>query len=255
MLAVANIATIVAMKQISWQTCAQTLLNLVFPRGCAGCGFCDEVLCPQCVARFHAWRVATLPATLIGYRYACADYSHEVRRAILAWKDHDDVACDYPFAVALATLVKTVLVTWLRINNIQHVAIVPIASSRSSQHNRGRRHLEPLAKFVASALQSEGLQARYVDALVMNPHVNHKSVQHAGARYRAHRALHAFTLRERSLIPGSFVILMDDIVTTGATMNSCVRVLNDAHMHVVAGFSLACVTSEDVKGWQTSSTS
>ncbi len=49
----------------------------------------------------------------------------------------------------------------------------------------------------------------------------------------------AFRCRESSRIAGRTVLLVDDVVTTGATMNECARVLKDCGANRVVGFALA----------------
>ena len=49
----------------------------------------------------------------------------------------------------------------------------------------------------------------------------------------------AFSLRGTNLIAGKKVILVDDVITTGSTMNSCASVLKEAGAKKIVGIALA----------------
>jgi ComF family protein len=55
---------------------------------------------------------------------------------------------------------------------------------------------------------------------------------------RLHNLRGAFAVRERAIVPES-VILVDDIITTTATLEACASVLREAGCRAVYGFALA----------------
>lgn len=242
-----------SITEVSWKSVVVALFNTLLPRGCAGCDFPDTVLCNKCYEEFASWQVASLSSSITGCRYSCAKYDGNVRRAILRWKDHDDVACDAIFGTLLSNLIVRVIREYVsnysnnKFNNVlnNRILIIPTPSASKSFRRRGRKHVDPVAKIVARNLNNSGIPAIFSSPLKMNSFVSNKSVQTSGSSGRAARALNAFVVKKNILSKTDhpiFAIVVDDIVTTGSTMNSCVRTLNDSGIRVLAGFSLAAVS-------------
>ncbi len=80
--------------------------DVLFSRGCAGCGALDEVLCGTCMRGLVQPVCFDLPATVCGIGMACGSYHGPLRRAVLAWKDHGDAECDGPFSDAMVALLQ-----------------------------------------------------------------------------------------------------------------------------------------------------
>lgn len=260
------------------------LIGLLLPRGCAGCDAPDETICPSCRVRFSHVIARPLPGSLTGRAYACAVYGRQVRRAILAWKDHGDEECDREFARLIAGLAA-------RIPPIPHgigpagassLVVVPAPSTAGSLAQRGRRHLMPLARAVATYYRSCGVDARVEAALEFrgaaagtshgrsgkngkngkngrsdgterwNPvrwnlgeegprAGDGKAVETSGAGQRASRTGGRLAVRSRSRerMRGESVVIVDDIITTGATMRACAAALEASGARVVSGLALA----------------
>ncbi len=219
----------------------EQVIGLLFPRGCAGCDSPDEVLCASCRRLFECRVSHPLASLLMGRWHACGWYQGSMRHAILSWKDHGDEECDRPFGDALCRLSKTSgTVAYLR----EHasdlpVLVVPAPSSRASMRRRGRRHMWPVAKRLADYLRAEtGLPVVPCEVLASRG-VQRKSVQMTGVSQRSQRlkghvaVLPSVALRERR------VILVDDIVTSGATMRRCVEALRREGAEVVTVLTLA----------------
>lgn len=215
---------------------ARDALALLLPRGCAGCDAPDEIICPDCLSRMdHAIR-----RPISGFTQgvaACAFYEGLVRRAILAWKDHGDAECDRLLGLALGSLAVRCMAD--RANHKAELLIVPAPSSSHSMRRRGRNHMMPLARAVARALSDEGVAARAIPVL-RSRRMRGKSVQTFGRAQRAARVGGHITVIDTQGVRGHDVVLVDDIITTGATMRQCAAVLAGAGARTVMGLALAC---------------
>lgn len=238
--------------RISWLDIVFILWNLLLPRGCAGCEIPDVVLCEDCCNKLKRWQRAPFPSAECGYRYSCGIYAGAVRRAILLWKDHSDVACDKIFSSLLSNLVLKVMSELfncsISLSNENSLLVIPMPSSNSSTRRRGRKHTLPLSKAVAQSLCNIGIPSCSANIIKMRSNVTTKSVQSSGSRGRSHRAANAFRINFGRLKKCKSInsqqyqaIIVDDIVTTGSTMSSCVAALQEANINVLAVFSLACV--------------
>lgn len=232
----------------SWQMAR----DLVFPRGCAGCDRPDAVLCPQCMALFSQCRRRELigdipPGGAPGAGgvsvWSAAVYQGTARHAILEWKDHDDVELDTVFAGIMDALTVRAAVAD-RCPTGQPLLVVPAPSSLQSMRRRGRRHTVPLARAVAGSLRARGIQAE-VSSLLASNASGGRSVQQTSSAQRAQRIGGRIVIRGRALHRDAPVVLVDDIITTGATLRQCVKALELGGANVVGALTLASAVKRD----------
>lgn len=243
----------------SWKELWKSITKILLPRGCAGCNKPDEILCDTCKNSLSNIYSKDFPGSEYGKLYACGLYENNVRKAILLWKDHNDVECDTPFSNLISSLALNVIsnsklkiantsssthsntITHSRRSSNKHSAeilIIPMPSSKKSSRKRGRKHVLPLAKAIASNLKNNKINARVCCAIQMRKNVSNKSVQTSGIKGRAERTTHAFNVT-KSLVKGKKVIIVDDIVTSGSTMTNCAISLRKSGAEVLTGFTLA----------------
>ena len=107
---------------------------------------------------------------------------------------------------------------------------------------RGRRHIRPLANAVASRLREAGVSAVMMPVLRSTASAG-RSVEQSTAADRGRRIGGHIVLDERVAkakdIRGRMVVLVDDIITTGATMRQCGQVLAGEGACVVTLLALA----------------
>ncbi|MFR4489299.1 MAG: ComF family protein [Bifidobacterium pseudocatenulatum] len=162
----------------------------------------------------------------------------QVRRAILDWKDHDDHR----------DLTARSAASWVSLleqgaNTIIMLEVIAYWWFRC--HHRGRpnapkrtmpiRH--PLAKSVAGALRGCGVDARPCNALSSSTKA--RSVQQVSSAQRARRITGHVRVKRDLIGHGDAVLLVDDIVTTGATVRQCVQAFQQAGTEVVGVLVLA----------------
>lgn len=239
----------------SWKELWKSITKILLPRGCAGCNKPDEILCDTCKNSLSNIYSKDFPGSEYGKLYACGLYENNVRKAILLWKDHNDVECDTPFSNLISSLALNVISnSGLKITNTSsntttrsrrssskhsaEILIIPMPSSKKSSRKRGRKHVLPLAKAIASNLKNNKINTRVCCAIQMRKNVSNKSVQTYGIKGRAERTTHAFNVT-KSLVKGKKVIIVDDIVTSGSTMTNCAISLRKSGAEVLTGFALA----------------
>ncbi|NMM98253.1 phosphoribosyl transferase [Bifidobacterium sp. DSM 109959] len=229
----------------AWRGAIDAVRDVLFPRGCAGCDMPDAVLCEDCLDMFSGCRERILGGEPMVRVWSAAIYQGLVRHAVLGWKDHDDVELDAPLMHVVVEVTKHGLLPYLdREADVYTgngvVAVIPVPSSPASIRRRGRYHTLPLAYAVASALRSDGINARVSRALVHTAG-GRKSVQQISPTQRMQRISGRIVVDACDEAYGACdkVVLVDDIVTTGATLKECTYALRRQGVNVLGAVVLA----------------
>lgn len=209
--------------------------EILLPPACAGCGRFGEVVCRQCVAAFRAAATPTDrfaaadPGTVVGeaLELACAAFAHDgrLRRALQRLKYGGSGRVAAPLARAAAPVLEALV----EVCGLLPLVPVPVHPARLRQ--RGYNQAALLARALGTEVGLpvlEILERRRATAR-----------QHGlGKGARLHNLRGAFALRDGARIP-PHVILVDDILTTSATLEACAQVLRDAGAAAVYGFAIA----------------
>lgn len=191
------------------------LLDLALPRWCAGCARPGRGLCLACEALLRSPRrhrpdpcPPGLPPLV-----AAADYAGPARAALLAHKERGRLGLVRPLGHALG-----LAVTGLGLP--RPVLLVPVPSSPATVRARGQDHAHRLA--VAAARQVPGATARplLVGARAV---ADQSGLTAAGRVANLHGAL-----RARRRLDGLPLVVVDDVVTTGATLAEAAQALRAA---------------------------
>ena len=212
---------------------AQLAAGLVYPRRCP---FCDRVLgwmpdCPDCAAELAKLRrtVPRLPATehiLRDVTGAAAVWRYDgcVRQAILRFKNGGRACYGETLGAEMARAVfgcnydiKRGIITF---NGVPPLArfdlVVPVPSS---ERGRGYEPPEllavPLARALGIPLEKRALR---------KTRVTHTQ-KGLSAAERLQNLRGAFCVRNAQRIEGRRILLVDDVITTGATISTCAAAL------------------------------
>lgn len=194
--------------------------DLVTGASCAGCDRPGPVLCDAC-RQALAPDPRSVPAPVPAV--AGLGYDGVVRPVLAGLKEHGRWRLQAPLAHALAAAACVVA---------PHgpVALVPVPSTRASRRRRGGDPVGDLVVTAAERLRVVGLDAVVVPAL---RHVRRVDDQAGlGVRERgenlAGAGAGAFAARARRALRGRSLLVVDDVVTTGATLRESVRALRSA---------------------------
>jgi predicted amidophosphoribosyltransferase len=202
---------------------ADELADLVLPRTCAGCGLPRAVLCSSCTRLLGRPHLATPRRFPAGFppTVAAGAYAGPVRHAVLAFKERGRAELARPLGTALALAVGGVL-RGLDAPPAGPVLLVPLPSSAAALRSRGRDHVRELTTRALAELAAAGLSCAEARLLRRRGRVRDSAGLSAGER----RANLAGTFALRRPVPRDAVlVLVDDVVTSGATLCAAAAVL------------------------------
>ncbi len=211
-----------------------SLLDLLMPPACAGCGRSGALLCGRCQARlvppfrpedrFVAPDAGVVIGDALSLGLAVHAYSGPMRRALAALK--------YGGASRLAPILARSAAPALRdlLAVSGPATLVPVPVHVERLRTRGYNQAELIAAELARA-------ARLPIAAVL------QRVRPTTKQHRLDRAARLANLQGAFRVAPApapeVVILVDDIITTTATLEACASVLREVGVTAVYGFAVA----------------
>jgi ComF family protein len=229
------------------------LLAVIFAPGCAACGelldaptrgpVCNRCwqsilpltppLCEACGDPLPSWRIISLPLSACprcrrSIRYvdrarAIGEYDGALRSVIHAFKYEGRRSLARPLADLMRQRGASVLA--------EAEVVVPVPLHRSRLRERGFNQAADLARHLGRSTVSALRRVRATATQTSLP---------AAQRHRNVRLAFAPT-RRIDRVRGRRVLLIDDVSTTGATLEACARVLKDAGADRVLALTAARV--------------
>ncbi|MFJ4337207.1 ComF family protein [Streptomyces sp. NPDC088915] len=228
------------------------IAGLVLPVACGGCGRPRTELCPECAEALTGTgprrvRPAPEPAGL-PVVHAAAPYADAVREVLLAHKERGALALAGPLGGALAGAVEAAAGAVTGPGG-GPLLLVPVPSSRRSVRARGHDPTRRIALAAAARLRRAGRDARVVPVLRQRRYVADQAglgargrlanlsgaleVVPGGARLLATGPAAGRTAGRGAGPAAGTVVLVDDLMTTGASLAEAARALGAVHLSFI----------------------
>jgi predicted amidophosphoribosyltransferase len=219
--------------------------DLVLPAPCAGCG-AERVrlhhgACELCAAELEgltAFPAAPQPPPPGFPRCAAAGpYAGALRGALLAYKERGRHRLAAPLGALLATSVAAL------VPRDSPVLLVPVPSTAAAARERQGDHMVRLAAHAVRRLRHSGWQADRAALLRTSPRRDSASLTVPERLIMAESSLRIRPARigkfSRGTARGGTLVVVDDIVTTGATLAVATSRLEEANMQVTGAAVVA----------------
>ena len=228
-------------KKMRQKSSVPKILNLIYPPMCGICGkFNDNFLCPKCqkileneaVFGIDKYEKIKIEKNLQERKYFnehlyIFEYEGIIRRIILKYKFQDK-----------AYLYKTFVNFLLKNKNFfefikKYDTIIPVPISRKRRALRGYNQSELIVKEIANFtnLKEES------DCLFKIKNVIEQSKLNKEERQKNIQGV--YELRNKEKLYKKKILLVDDIYTTGSTVNECSKVLRGAKPKQIGIFTIA----------------
>lgn len=211
------------------------LLDVLLPPACPGCGREGTAVCRDCLPFLARRRdepagvplglAASQPQGLAQLEWCCS-YSGVARAALAALKYDGELRL-------VEVLAEQMAARWAR-TGIGGEVLVPVPVHAARRKQRGFDQAELLARATGRLLK--------MPVATVLQRATRTAAQHSlGRGARAANVGGAFKVKPGSQrqVSGSWIVLVDDVVTTGATLRGCAQALYAAGAHAVSGLALA----------------
>lgn len=239
---------------------AAELLALAVPVDCVCCGAEDRALCTSCDRRVrhltrNPFRAETAAPALMDVGgtvllpvAAAGVYRDELAQALLSFKRHGQHQLKGSLGRALAGAIRAAA------GEGQAVCLVPVPTSSAAFMKRGFSPVHLLLAEASRQLPGVGV----ADVLVKNGTAGmwlpggQKGLGR-GARAKRVRGSMSVRARARERVAGHRCVIIDDVLTTGATVAEAARALHQAEAVVTGAVVLAATRPPDTTGGSTAS--
>lgn len=203
------------------------LLQLLFPPHCAGCNRWGTYLCPRCYEELHFF---TLPIKLklnpcyLDQVIALGNYQEPLSSLLHMYK--------YKGVKEVSIVIGHLLYHTTALPEVNCLTFVPLHKKRLAERGFNQAELiaERLATLTKIPCRNLLQRTRYTttQASIMDRQQRLTHLQNSFEILRS----------EADSLPQS-VLLIDDVTTTGTTLNECAKVLKEAGVKTVIGLTVA----------------
>lgn len=216
------------------------MLDLLLGSRCAVCGAPGRVLCLRCHATLprepvESWPSPTPPGLV--RPVAVGEYAGTLKLLVNAHKEQHRFSLARPLGDLLA---------WSVLGHLgtdavgEHVLLVPVPSRASVVRRRGHDPLTRITQRAASRLRSQGVHASV--ARLLRTVRRTQDQAGLGAAARSRNLAGSMVCRPCTVgLPPATTVVVDDVITTGATVREAQRALEEAGVGV-HGISVVAAT-------------
>jgi competence protein ComFC len=210
-----------------------TILNVIFPVRCISCGKNGEDLCTACLSNFPSAERESAK-----WIFPIFDYRHPpIKKAIWLLKYNGKKRLAGIFAEVVHGKILEELSDLSVMENFNEPVLIPIPLSLKRRRERGFNQAGLICNKLIKL--DKGSNFKLEDNVLIKP----KDTEHqARIRDRSERLKNlsgSFAVKNANLIKGRNLILIDDVTTTGATLNEAKKILKQNGAKKIIAFCVA----------------
>jgi competence protein ComFC len=221
---------------IAYMGFLDTIFSVIFPERCLGCGESGTAFCAKCVRN--------CPAALresAAWIFPVYDYRHPlIKRSLWLFKYKGKRGLAQIFAPAIYEKMQEELSELVPMENFHDPMLVPVPLSASRRRLRGYNQSELLClELLKINSLRRGVDLAFARNILVKPKDTEHQARIKDKRARLQNMRGTFALRDADAVRGRNIILVDDILTTGATLSEARRVLRSGGARKVIAFTVA----------------
>jgi len=217
----------------------KTLAELIFPSRCIGCSSLGISICSICRKSWHP-HIYQRNLFVFGESHpvlSAVKYSPIASRVLLCAKEANQTAADDLLIAAITHSLRYF------VKNYGPGDLVAIPSRRSATRKRGRNFMQEITGAVADRASLKAVN-------ILQHHRQVKDQSQLNSQQRSSNVAGAFSASlnlPKSAGPGNTgpLIIVDDLITTGATLTEAIRALRSAGFAVIGAVTGAVANPYD----------
>ena len=190
----------------------EKILNIIFPKTCLKCGKQEgQYICSSCLHSLNC-KIYFMKAKnkLYNYLIYLFKYKNQARKDMINFKFNDKAFMAEYFIEFLCYNNK--LAKFLKTFDF----IIPVPTTLNKKKARGYNQTELLAENLSKRLN-----------IPVNKNILIKMKNNKTKKERSINVKNVFSIRNQMIIKNKKIILIDDIFTTGFTINECSKILKE----------------------------
>ena len=208
------------------------LWNFIFPLSCVRCARHGSVLCTKCLSEI------SLANTSVDKNiYPIFNYKHPtIKKALWEFKFKNNKALARPLAMALYDKILEELQELETFQGFADPLLIPIPLSKKGRKERGYNQSKLLCRelsFIDSVSFTLCLDVLY------KPFDTKQQTKTLNKSERKNNLRGCFAIKNKERVKNKNIILIDDIVTTGATISEAKKALKQFGAKKVIAFTVA----------------
>lgn len=217
----------------------KSLAEIIFPSRCIGCSQLGISICSNCRKSWHP-HIYKREIFVSGINYpviSAVKYSQVASRVLLSAKESNQAAADELLMAAISNSLR------FFVKNIGSGDLVPIPSRKSATRKRGRNFMQEIVNSVARPESRNTL-----DILHHLRTVKDQSQLNSQQRFSNLTGALCVSMNSKKLVGRGNIgplIVVDDLITTGATLVEAIRALTSAGYAVLGAVTGAAANPYD----------
>ncbi len=226
------------------------ILDLLFPKFCISCGKEGSYLCQDCFSLIDILERQYCPfcpqpkvvldgktcnfckrSKSLNGLYCAASYNNFIVKKLINQFKYEPYIKE--LSKPLSSLIVTHLINLDKVENFQDYILVPIPLHKKKLKKRGFNQASEIAKELSENLKIPVFNDALIKTKQTPAQVELKKEE------REENIKGVFLCRKPELVMGKKILLIDDILTTGSTIEQCARLLKKAGAKEVWGVVVA----------------
>ncbi|MCD4811086.1 hypothetical protein K8R14_00560 [bacterium] len=218
------------------------MLDFLFPTYCVNCGSIGNYLCPLCIKKLKS----TLPECYVCRKLSSGYTTHEncnkedLDKVFVGW-EYGNISkkilsqYKYRYAYKLSAILSSLLITRLEItgfakNITSQTLLIPIPLHSSHEKERGFNQSSLLATNISNYYKCR------IDSNILKRIGGDKHQSQQSLRDRGYLEKDIFKINNGKKMVGEDIILIDDVISTGTTLNRACHSLKGNHIYAITLF-------------------
>jgi competence protein ComFC len=223
-----------------------TILNIVFPVKCILCGKTGVDLCLECLRD-----APSAERESANWIFPLYDYRHpSIKKSLWLLKYKGKKRLANVFAEIIYEKILEELSELSVLENFTKPILIPIPLSSKRYHERGYNQAELICQEIIKINNlrysvdtnthiSYSVDMQFEKNILIKPKDTEHQARLKDRRARLKNLSGSFTIKNNGLIKNRNIILIDDILTTGATLSEARKVLKQAGARKIIAFTVA----------------